>query len=166
MECMQVQHLIIPYIRGELDGQTLKEFVKHIESCEDCYQELEIYYAIQLTVLTPEEEQPKVLHLREMLTKRLELSKSYLNRRKIWGRVVGAILITAQILVVITLVVQIDIWASRNLESTTSYRAIMQRWNGYFPKEREETVEVQEIEVENMIETARVKELENGVEHE
>ena len=46
MKCVEAQGLITKYINGELHGEQLEEFLKHIESCVDCKEELEIYYVI------------------------------------------------------------------------------------------------------------------------
>lgn len=46
MKCVEAQGLITKYISDELHGEQLEEFLKHIEGCEDCKEELEIYYVI------------------------------------------------------------------------------------------------------------------------
>lgn len=46
MTCNEVQRLIMPFINGELDIQQLEEFTQHINTCSDCMEELEVYYAL------------------------------------------------------------------------------------------------------------------------
>lgn len=46
VECRETERLVQRYIKGELDGKKLRDFLEHIRSCQDCYEELEIYYTI------------------------------------------------------------------------------------------------------------------------
>ena len=42
MTCREAERLVMPYINGELTDAELAEFLKHIDTCEDCREELEI----------------------------------------------------------------------------------------------------------------------------
>ena len=46
MTCREAERLVMPYINGSITDEELKEFLKHIETCEDCREELEIYYTL------------------------------------------------------------------------------------------------------------------------
>lgn len=46
MTCMKAQSLITGFINDELETDELEEFIKHVESCKDCMEELEVYYAL------------------------------------------------------------------------------------------------------------------------
>ena len=46
MTCMEAQSLITRFINDELEIVELEEFIKHIESCSECREELEVYYAL------------------------------------------------------------------------------------------------------------------------
>lgn len=46
MTCMKAQSMITGFINDELEIEELEEFLKHIESCKDCREELEVYYAL------------------------------------------------------------------------------------------------------------------------
>jgi hypothetical protein len=48
MTCQEAERLVTPYIRGELDGDELEEFLRHVDSCADCREELEIYYMVNV----------------------------------------------------------------------------------------------------------------------
>jgi len=43
---MEAQSLITRFINDELEIVELEEFIKHIESCSECREELEVYYAL------------------------------------------------------------------------------------------------------------------------
>ena len=48
MTCEEAEHLVTPYIKGQLDGSVLEDFLKHVDSCPDCREELEIYYMVNV----------------------------------------------------------------------------------------------------------------------
>ena len=48
MTCREAERLVMPYINGELTDAELAEFLKHIDTCEDCREELEIHYMVDV----------------------------------------------------------------------------------------------------------------------
>ena len=46
MTCMKAQSLITGFINDELDIGELERFILHIQSCKECREELEVYYAL------------------------------------------------------------------------------------------------------------------------
>ncbi len=46
MTCLEVQSNIISYIDDGLEKDKKNEFLKHVESCKDCKEELDIYYTM------------------------------------------------------------------------------------------------------------------------
>jgi hypothetical protein len=46
MTCSKAQSLITLYIKDKLNLKELEEFIDHVNSCPDCREELEVYYAL------------------------------------------------------------------------------------------------------------------------
>lgn len=46
MNCERVQELIAPFVNEQLNTEETEEFLKHIDSCEDCREELEVSYSL------------------------------------------------------------------------------------------------------------------------
>lgn len=46
MTCLEVQSKIIAYIDNKLERDEKQDFLKHIQSCDDCKDELNIYYTM------------------------------------------------------------------------------------------------------------------------
>ena len=46
MNCMEARRMIMPYVKGELSDRDLEQFLKHIEQCSDCMDELDIYFTV------------------------------------------------------------------------------------------------------------------------
>jgi tRNA threonylcarbamoyladenosine modification (KEOPS) complex Cgi121 subunit len=43
---MKVQSLITPFINDKLNLKETEEFIDHVQSCPECREELEVYYAL------------------------------------------------------------------------------------------------------------------------
>ena len=44
--CKQIQKMIKDYDKGNLSLKQEEQFIQHILNCEDCKEELEIYYIV------------------------------------------------------------------------------------------------------------------------
>lgn len=44
MKCREVQKLLIPFIDDKLSVQELDAFLLHMDSCENCREEYDVYY--------------------------------------------------------------------------------------------------------------------------
>lgn len=48
MTCTEAEKMVIPYINDQLSSQELEDFIEHIETCENCHEELEIHYMVDV----------------------------------------------------------------------------------------------------------------------
>lgn len=48
MTCMEAEKMVIPYINDKLSVTELEDFLEHIDSCENCREELEIHYMVDV----------------------------------------------------------------------------------------------------------------------
>ncbi len=46
MTCLEAQSKIMAFIENKLPDDELREFIKHVKTCENCSEELEIYYTL------------------------------------------------------------------------------------------------------------------------
>ncbi len=46
MDCKEAEQLVEKYIKGDLEGKQLKNFIAHVKVCRNCFEELEIHYVI------------------------------------------------------------------------------------------------------------------------
>ena len=67
MTCREAERLVMPYINGSITDEELKEFLKHIETCEECREELEIYFTV--------DEETGTYNIKGALETALELSR-------------------------------------------------------------------------------------------
>ena len=50
MDCKEAKNKVNGYIEGTLTDKECSEFIEHVRSCPDCYDELETYYIIGFTL--------------------------------------------------------------------------------------------------------------------
>ena len=50
MDCKKAQSLVTSYITRKLNDKDLEEFLEHVNTCDECYEELEIYYTVHYTL--------------------------------------------------------------------------------------------------------------------
>lgn len=56
MTCTQAQGYITPFINDQIDVNELEEFLNHIENCQECREELEVYYTLLTAMKQLDEE--------------------------------------------------------------------------------------------------------------
>jgi hypothetical protein len=122
MNCIIAEQMITPYIKWELTDQELADFLKHIDTCKECREELEIYFTIHFALLQLENEQQSPMNISEMLKQNLKSRKQYLvnKRRKKLGMFI--VVAAAQLLIVSAIFTQVEIWNLGNVELTSMYR--------------------------------------------
>lgn len=87
MKCEEAVTKIDAYINHTLTGHELEEFLEHIESCKECYDELETYYIISVGIKYLEEEKVETYNIPTMLKEDLHARKRQLKRNNMFCRI-------------------------------------------------------------------------------
>ena len=48
MTCVEAEKMVVPYMKDELSPTELEDFLDHIKTCENCREELEIHYMVDV----------------------------------------------------------------------------------------------------------------------
>ncbi len=48
MTCVEAEKMVVPYMKDELSPTELEDFLDHINTCENCREELEIHYMVDV----------------------------------------------------------------------------------------------------------------------
>jgi len=83
MDCMTFQKLIPAYINGELNDETLNEFLIHLKNCSQCTDELEIHYIVMKGVEILDQSDTNY-NLSAAYRSSVEDSRKYIRNRKVW----------------------------------------------------------------------------------
>lgn len=111
MDCKKAQSLVTAYIMRKLNDKDLEDFLEHVDSCEECYEELEIYYTVHYTIARlDEDEADQVYNVKKALQNRLEESRFYIWRTKVSRIYRIGLMVLAELLLVVILMTQADLW--------------------------------------------------------
>ncbi len=80
MDCKQIQRLIPAFLKDELKGRELMRFLNHMDTCEECKEELTIQYLSSEGIVRLEE--GKTFDLDRELTEYIVRAKNRVSRRK------------------------------------------------------------------------------------
>lgn len=104
MDCKTAQGLVMPYIRDGLDDRQTEEFLKHVFTCEECFEELEIFYTVHFAVQRLEEDGQVSYNMRDMLWQDLRAAQHRLILKKFLHYVSYGIMLAAEVLLAVLLV--------------------------------------------------------------
>lgn len=117
MDCKKAQSLVTSYITRKLNDKDLEEFLEHIDTCDECYEELEIYYTVHYTLARlDKDETGQVYNVKKALQNRLEESRFYVWRTKVSRIYRMGIMMLAEMLLVLILMAQVDLWQYGTIE--------------------------------------------------
>ena len=86
MKCEKALTKIEAYIDHTLSGRELEEFLEHVKSCRECYDELETYYIISVGMRYLEEENLESYNIPKMLQEDLHTRERQVRRRNIFRK--------------------------------------------------------------------------------
>ncbi len=117
MDCKKAQSLVTSYITRKLNDKDLEEFLEHIDTCDECYEELEIYYTVHYTLARlDKDETGQVYNVKKALQNRLEESRFYVWRTKVSRIYRMGIMMLAEMLLMLILMAQVDLWQYGTIE--------------------------------------------------
>ena len=79
MNCLEAQGLVMKYINNELSGPQLENFLKHIDRCPDCREDLEIYYILTTGMNQLDNDYVDTYNFHEAFAKQLDKSRKNLD---------------------------------------------------------------------------------------
>ena len=72
MTCMKAQSQITAFINDKLEIDELDEFTKHIQSCDECKEELEVYYALLTAMKQLDEDRDLSIDFNQELKEKID----------------------------------------------------------------------------------------------
>lgn len=101
MNCLETQSKIMAFIDNKLPDDELKEFIKHVKSCDNCAEELEIYYTLIVGTRQLDNEQNLSLNFKDELENRLD---EEMNRMTAVKRIAASTIVLVLAAVIVGLV--------------------------------------------------------------
>ena len=103
MDCKEAEKKIPYFLQDELDGSKLDEFVKHVDACPQCMEELSIQFLVAEGLERLEE--GKNFNLQQELIMKLEDADRRINIHRILWRVLVCLEVAVALAIVISLCV-------------------------------------------------------------
>ncbi len=109
MTCREAERLVTPYIHDELSGDELEAFLKHLEHCRNCQEELEIYFMVDVG-LKQLDKGSGTFDIMGTLKRRI--AESYTRVRRMWRlrKMEYAVTALGALAVLITILLQLRLW--------------------------------------------------------
>ena len=125
MDCKRAQALIPAYIRKKLKWRELEEFLEHISHCRECYEELEIYFTVDYTLARMDDDNDdQVYNVSNALKESLQESRFTVWKEKILGISGFALMLAAELVLLLVLFAQIQLWRDGTLDNNPVYRMV------------------------------------------
>lgn len=109
MTCKEAEALVMPYIKDDLTDEELREFLEHIETCPDCWEELEIYFTVDVGIRQLDSETGNY-NIKGALEAAVEQSKQRLEAVRLLKIARYALSTLCVMALVLTVLLQCRIW--------------------------------------------------------
>lgn len=109
MTCREAEKMIIPYIHDDLSMEELDDFLDHVEICDNCMEELEINYMVDIGLKKLDTEDTMYDIVGDLMRK-LENSGAVLQRFNVFQITRYAVSTLKTMAVLLMILLQIRIW--------------------------------------------------------
>ncbi|MCH1978167.1 zf-HC2 domain-containing protein [Lawsonibacter sp. OA9] len=82
MNCQKAQACIDQYLNGTISDNDLEEFVYHIRNCQACYEDLEIYYIVDMAQKYLDEDQEESYNISQLLEEDIHDKLTRMHKRQ------------------------------------------------------------------------------------
>ena len=82
MTCQETLQQITEYLQGKLTLKEEMDIISHVESCETCFEELELNYIMQVGLDKLDEEQSSSMDFTAMLQEHMDKSRKQYKKEK------------------------------------------------------------------------------------
>lgn len=83
MDCTQALSWIIPYSEGRLRNKQREQFLLHVCSCKNCYEELDIHFIVVQGIKGLDEDTPRNFDFTHMLWERIQYELREIKHQRV-----------------------------------------------------------------------------------
>lgn len=94
MKCIEARRMVTSFIKRRLPEKDLEQFLKHIEHCDECMDELDIHYTMYKALDTLDSGAHQRYDFKEMLNEEIRTARRMVRCRRL-GRVLGLLTFAA-----------------------------------------------------------------------
>lgn len=150
MDCREAQSLIVPFIKSELTMEQAKAFFQHIDFCEDCKEELEVYYILLIGLKELDEDPSDSLDLHGQFEEHLSKARERVEKRN-WERFPKLIILLSLIGILLVMITKQQEHIAKQQEAEQKMETLFEILPEYDPFMNKELIEKKAQESNFMI---------------
>lgn len=150
MDCREAQSLIVPFIKSELTMEQAKAFFQHIDYCEDCKEELEVYYILLIGLKELDEDPSDSLDLHGQFEEHLNKARERVEKQN-WERFPKMIILLALIGILLVMITKEQEYIVKKQEAEQKMETLFEILPEYDPFMNKELIEKKAKESNLMI---------------
>lgn len=116
MNCMEARRMVTPYIKGELSEKELEQFLKHIEQCSDCMDELDIYFTVYQAMDRLDAEDHPDYNFKRMLNESLHAARRRIVLSRFFRLLRTILLLLTDLLLLLCIIMGIRLSQGQSVE--------------------------------------------------
>lgn len=97
MNCIEARRMVTPFVNKELSEKETEQFLKHIEQCEDCRDELDIYFTMYKAIDLLDSGAHHEFDFKKMLENEIRTAHRTIMTRKLTRLVRCVIILIAEV---------------------------------------------------------------------
>lgn len=140
MNCMEARRMVTPFIKRELPDKEAEQFLRHIEHCSDCMDEMDIYFTVYKALDMLDFEGHNEYDFRKLMEEDIRFVKRGILRRKILRAARYVALFVAEILLILSVYTGYELRRNES-EQSTIHKAIYRLHNGTYLNRNQSTQE-------------------------
>lgn len=110
MICREWQKMISGFLNNTLNNHELEGFIKHVQTCEDCYEELEIMFMLSIGLQELNEDRNISYNFSQLLENKIMEAEIYCRRIKRIRYLNWLIIFILHLFVIVGIGLQIAKW--------------------------------------------------------
>lgn len=143
MNCMEARRMVTPFIKRELSDREAEQFLRHIEHCSDCMDELDMYFTVYKALDTLESGVHNELDFQKMLEADIRFVKRGIQRRKAVKAMRSVTLIAVELLLLLS------VYAGYRVRKSESEQNHVQKERTESELAKEESTELNRVQDES-----------------
>ena len=116
MNCMEARRMVTPYIKGELSEKELEQFIKHIDQCSDCMDELDIYFTVYQAMDRLDAEDHPDYNFKRMLNESIHAAKRRIVLSRVFRLMRTVLFILTDLLLLLCIITGIRLSQGQSVE--------------------------------------------------
>ncbi len=124
MNCMEARRMVTPYVNRTLSDREMEQFLKHIEHCSDCMDELDIYFTMYKAMDSLDSGTHQEYNFKKMLEDDIRSARLSILKHRLSRVMYCAVLAVAELLLICSIFTGYEIRRGE-IQQSTFQKAIL-----------------------------------------